>query len=116
MTNEITLDQMREKLADARNRLESAKREVAAWEQVVAVEESKTGIESVKPVFPNKSEILRQFMRANRQRGVTYKSIREHFVSKGVPMGSNFIYNLIDKWEAKGDVEKREDKIFWKGN
>ena len=116
MTNGITLDQMREKLADARARLDSVKREVAAWEQVVAVEEAKIGIERLNPVSPNKSEILRQFMRASRKQGVTYKSIREHYDSKGVPMGSNFIYNLIDKWEAKGDVEKRDNRIFWKGD
>ena len=118
MTNEITLDQMREKLTDARKRLETAKREVDAWEKVVAVEELKVGIESPKVMLPNKSEILRQFLQtaSNRQRGVTYKMIQEHYRDKGVPMGNNFIYNLIDKWEGKGQVEKREDRIFWKGD
>ncbi len=117
LINGVTLDQMREMLAEARKRLETAKREVDAWEQVVAVEESKVGIERPQAILPNKSEILRQFLRAeaNRQRGVTYKMIRKHYEDKGIPMGTNFIYNLIDKWEEKDQVEKRENRIFWKG-
>ncbi|MDE3148095.1 MAG: hypothetical protein KGL37_01390, partial [Acidobacteriota bacterium] len=106
MANEITLEQMREKLENARKRLEATKREVDVWEQVVAVEESKMGIVHPTLALPNKSEILRQFLRAdtNRQRGVTYKMIRDHYQDKGVPMGSNFIYNLIGKWEKKDQV------------
>lgn len=107
---------MRDKLAEARKRLETAKREVAAWEQVVAVEESKIGLEPPTVDSPNKSEILRQFLRANQLKGVTYKMIRTHYYEKGVSMGSNFIYNLIDKWEEKREVEKRDGRIYWKGN
>lgn len=111
----ITLQQMRDKLAEARKRLEAVKREVAAWEQVVAVEESSIGIEEPVVKALNKSEILRQYLRSQ-QKGVTYKMIQTHFEDKGIPMGANFIYNLIDKWEKKGDVEKSGGKISWKAD
>ena len=114
----ITLQQMRDKLADARKQFEIAKREVAVWEQVVSVEESKMGVERPMVESTNKSETLRLYLQTpgNRQKGVTYKMIRVHYADKGIPMGSNFIYNLIDKWEQKGDVVKRDGRIFWKGD
>jgi hypothetical protein len=115
MPQNITLEQIRMRLNEAKSRLDSAKREVTAWEHVLAVEESRAG---VKPPLDgtrtNKSEILRNFLRSHRQNGVTYEQIREHFEKVGVPMGNNFIYNLINKW---GEVaERREGKIFWKGD
>lgn len=116
MESSITLQQIREKLAEATKKLESAKREVAAWKQVVAVEESNAGI--IQPIVEttNKSAILRDYLRSkDAQKGVTYKMIHDFYELLDVAIPTNFAYNLIDKWEQKGDVEKRNGKIFWIG-
>ncbi len=116
MESSITLQQMREKLAESRKKLESAKREVAAWEQVVAVEESNAGISQPIEETTNKSAVLRDYLQSkDAHKGVTYKMIRDFYELMDIPMGANFIYSLIDKWEQKGDVEKRSGKIFWIG-
>lgn len=116
MARSITLQQMREKLTEARKKLESAKREVAAWEQVVTVEESNAGISQPVVETTNKSAVLRSYLQSkDAQKGVTYKMIRDFYELMNIPMGANFIYNLIDKWEQKGDVEKRDGKLFWIG-
>jgi hypothetical protein len=116
MESSITLQQMREKLADAIKKLESAKREVAAWKQVVAVEESNAGISQPVVETTNKSAILRDYLQSkDGQKGVTYKMIRDFYELMDIPTPTNFAYNLIDKWEEKGDVEKRNGKIFWIG-
>lgn len=116
MESSITLQQMREKLADAIKKLESAKREVAAWKQVVAVEESNAGISQPIVETTNKSAILRDYLRSkDAQKGVTYKMIHDFYDLLDITIPTNFAYNLIDKWEQKGDVEKRDGKIFWIG-
>lgn len=116
MASSITLDQMREKLTEARKKLDSAKREVAAWEQVVAVEESNAGISQPIVETTNKSAILRDYLQSkDAQKGVTYKMIHDFYELMDLPIATNFAYNLIDKWEQKGDVEKRNGKIFWSG-
>lgn len=115
IVSSITLQQMKDKLDAARKRLEAAKREVAAWETVVAIEESGGVLPFVESF--NKSAILRDYLQSkDAQTGVTYKMIRNHYEKMNVPMGANFIYNLIDKWEQKGDVERRDGKIYWKGD
>ena len=116
MESSITLQQMREKLAEARKRLETTKREVAAWEQVVAVEESIAGVSQPTIEATNKSAILRDYLQSKgAQKGVTYKNIHDFYDLMSIPIATNFAYNLIDKWEQKGDVEKRDGKIFWIG-
>jgi hypothetical protein len=112
----ITIGQMREKLTEARKKLESAKREVAAWEQVVAVEESNAGISQPIVEKTNKSAVLRDYLKSkDAQKGVTYKMIHEFYELLSIPIPTNFAYNVIDKWEQKGDVEKHDGKIFWIG-
>jgi hypothetical protein len=116
MESSITLHQMREKLTEVRKKLESAKREVAAWEQVVAVEESNAGISQPVVETTNKSAILRDYLQSeDAQKGVTYKMIHDFYELMSIPIPTNFAYNLIDKWEQKGDVVKRDGKIFWIG-
>ena len=116
MESSITLHQMREKLADAIKKLESAKREVAAWKQVVAVEEFNAGTSHPVVETTNKSAILRDYLQSkNAQKGVTYKMIHDFYELMDIAIPTNFAYNLIDKWEQKGDVEKRDGKIFWIG-
>ncbi|HUN85053.1 MAG TPA: hypothetical protein VMU48_11775 [Terracidiphilus sp.] len=116
MASSITLQQMREKLIAARKKLELAKREVTAWEQVVAVEESNAGLSQPVVETTNKSAVLRDYLQSkDAQKGVTYKMIHDFYEMMDVPIATNFVYNLIDKWEQKGDVEKRDGKIFWSG-
>ena len=116
MESSITLQQMREKLAEATKKLESAKREVAAWRQVVAVEESNAGISQPVTDTTNKSAILRNYLQSKgAQKGVTYKMIHDFYDVMDISIPTNFAYNLIDKWEQKGDIEKRDGKIFWIG-
>ena len=110
MTPSITLDQIKARLKDTRTRLEIIKQEVAAWERVLAVEEGKV---MPSDASVNKSEILREFLRSHRQTGVTYAQIKEHFESMGVRMGSNFTYNLINKWRDL--IDRKNGRIFWKG-
>lgn len=109
----ITIEQMRIRLADAKAKLDLTKREVMAWEQLIAVEEARTGTRliSKNDSKVNKSEILRNFLRAHRQSGVTYAQIKAHFQEMGIPMGTNFTYNLINKWHES--LERKEGKIFW---
>jgi hypothetical protein len=116
MESSITLQQMREKLTEARKKLELAKREVTAWEQVVAVEEANAGISHPVVETMNKSAILRDYLQSrDAQKGVTYKMVRDFYELKGIPIAANFVYNLTDKWERKGAVEKRNGKLFWIG-
>jgi len=112
----ITLDQMKARLAEAKTELDRAKKEVAAWEQLVAVSEARAGIRppSQNGSEVNKSGMLRDFLRTHWQDGVTYAQIKEHFEEMGVPMGTNFTYNLINKW--KESVERKGGRLFWKGD
>ena len=112
---EITLDEMKAQLAEAKAELDRAKRKVVAWEALVALEEANEGSQDSleNGGSLNKSEMLRKFLRANRQSGVTYAQIKNHFKEMNVPMGTNFTYNLINKWREL--IERKNGKLYWKG-
>ena len=111
----IDIDTIKARIHDAKSRMDDARRELRLWEEILSIEASRKGLKpesNTNGISVNKSETLRNFLKANRQ-GVTYSDIKNHFKESGISITDPYLYNLTNKWEGNGSVTKRDGKIFW---
>jgi hypothetical protein len=99
----------------ARERMESAKAELADYERALARERGKEPRENANP--STKGEKLEAFLKSMALVGTTYKEINQFLKESNMEVGGNFAYNTIArlKDQTPPKVEERNGKLFYRG-